>query len=55
MDVNENQLICVGLGYEHEFHIDDIKADGSLDEQIAPENRAVIFIFSNSDIGRTYI
>ena len=54
MGVNSDQLITVGLGYENEFHIDDLNADGSLNEAVAPKNRCVIFIDAMSDIGKKY-
>lgn len=34
----------IGLGYDHEFHVEDLNADGSLNEKNAPENRAVLVI-----------
>lgn len=55
MGVDSEQLISVGLGYENEFHIDDLNEDGSLNETIALKNRSVIFTDANSDIGRLYI
>lgn len=45
MGAPENQIVrVVGLGYEHEFHINDLNADGSLNEDNAPENRAVLVV-----------
>ena len=54
MNVESSQLITVGLGYENEFHIDDLNEEGSLNENAA-KNRSVIFIDADSDIGKTYI
>ena len=55
MNVNTEQLTTIGLGYKNDFHIDDIKADGSLDESVATLNRSVIFVFADSDVGKNYI
>jgi len=54
LGVDESQLITVGLGYENDFHIDDLNEDGSLNENAA-KNRSVIFVDAESDIGKKYI
>lgn len=55
MNVNSDQLISVGLGYENTFHIDDLNPDGTLNESVAPKNRCVIFADAYSDIGKQYM
>lgn len=54
MGVEASQLLTNGLGYENDFHIDDLNEDGSLDETVAPKNRSVIFVDADSSIGKTY-
>lgn len=54
MGVDASQLVIVGLGYEHAFHIDDLNEDGTLNETVAPKNRSVIFVAADSEIGRKY-
>lgn len=54
MGVDASQLVTVGLGYEHAFHIDDLNEDGTLNEAVAPKNRSVIFVAADSEIGRKY-
>lgn len=45
MGVPQGQILrTIGLGYEHEFHVDDLNPDGSLNEHNAPENRAVLVV-----------
>ena len=45
MGTSETQIKhVIGLGYDHEFHVEDLNADGSLNEKNAPENRAVLVI-----------
>ena len=39
----------IGLGYDHEFHVEDLNADGSLNEKNAPENRAVLVIGTSTE------
>ncbi len=43
-----DRITCVGLGYNHPFHEQDINPDGTLNEAIAPRNRAVIILEANS-------
>lgn len=39
MGTSETQIKhVIGLGYDHEFHVEDLNADGSLNEKNAPEN-----------------
>ena len=54
MNVESSQLITVGLGYENDFHIDDLNEDGTLNENAA-KNRSVIFVAADSEIGKSYI
>lgn len=54
MNVNSDQLLTVGLGFENEFHIPDLNPDGSLNDNAA-KNRIVIFADVNSSIGKAYV
>ncbi len=40
----EEQIITIGLGFEHEFHINDLNEQGQLIEEQAKKNRAVIIL-----------
>lgn len=55
MGVDESQLMTFGLGYENDFHIDDLNDDGSLNEAVALKNRSVIFADADSNIGKSYV
>lgn len=55
MGVDASQLLTHGLGYENDFHIDDLNDDGSLNEAVAPKNRSVIFADADSNIGKSYV
>lgn len=50
--INKNRLTPVGVGYNSEFYIYDLTADGKLDENVAPVNRSVKLIDLNSSISR---
>lgn len=54
MGVDENQIISRGLGFENEFHVDDLKDDGISFNEHAPENRAVFIYTTDSEIGKKY-
>lgn len=45
LGVSSGQIECVGLGYEHDFHIPDLNPDGSQNEN-AQSNR-VVFLFTD--------
>ena len=50
MGTSETQIKhVIGLGYDHEFHVEDLNADGSLNEKNAPENRAVLVIGTSTE------
>jgi len=54
MNVNSDQLLTVGVGFENEFHIPDMNPDGTLNDNAA-KNRSVIFADANSNIGKAYV
>lgn len=54
LGVKEEQLICRGLGYQHEFHKDDINFDGTLNSNAA-QNRCVIFLSASSEKAKKYL
>ncbi len=54
MNVAPTQLLTVGLGYENDFHINDLNTDGTLNTSVAPMNRSVIFVDADSNTGRRY-
>ena len=53
--ISDSQILVVGLGYQHEFHLSDLNADGSLNEDIAPQNRAVLIFSSEADAVSDYV
>ena len=53
MGVPENKLQTKGLGYENEFHVNDIDANGSLNDK-ATENRAIYIFDITSETGSKY-
>lgn len=55
MGVNESQLLTFGLGFENDFHVDDLNEDGSLNPVEASKNRSVIFADTDSSIGKSYV
>ena len=40
----EKQIVTVGLGFEHDFHSNDLDENGQLIEEQAKKNRAVIIL-----------
>lgn len=55
MGVNQNQIIKKGMGYDTPFYKNDCKADGTLDEKIAPSNRITVLMDANSEIAKSII
>ena len=51
LGVSEDRIETVGLGYDHEYHLDDLNSDGTLNDNAA-SNRAVILFDVNSTEAR---
>ena len=51
LGVSEERIETVGLGYDHEYHLDDINSDGTLNNNAA-SNRAVILFDASSSEAR---
>lgn len=51
LGINENRISTVGIGSKScSLHVNDLKSDGTLDERVAPMNRAVYIVSNNSSI-----
>lgn len=55
MGVDQNQIIKKGMGYNNPFYKDDCKADGTLDEKIAPSNRITVLMDADSELAKSII
>lgn len=53
---NESQIECIGLGRaENCFHVDDLNADGTLNEKMAKLNRAIYIFSSDSETAKSIV
>lgn len=48
MGVSKEQIRVAGLGYEHEYHVEDLDEKGKIVEQWAQKNRSVIILNADS-------
>lgn len=46
--VSAEQVLAVGIGWDHHLHEPDLRGDGSLDERVAPRNRVVYIVDAES-------
>lgn len=53
LGVDPGQLIAVGIGWDHPLHIPDLLSDGTLNENVAPQNRVVYMVDAESDTARS--
>lgn len=52
--VSSSQMECIGLGCtDNCFRVDDHNADGSLNEEMAAQNRAIYIVLADSPTGRS--
>ena len=52
MGVLRGQMQVMGLGFEHEYHVNDLDEKGRLLEVEAQKNRSVMIINSESDMAQ---
>lgn len=56
LGVNNNQIECIGLGCtDNCLRVEDHNADGSLNEEMAAENRAIYLILANSETAKNIL
>ncbi|MBE5858720.1 MAG: hypothetical protein E7301_01160 [Butyrivibrio sp.] len=50
--VSGNTIITIGLSSYSAFYVNDHKEDGSLDPDMAPRNRLIVFVLADSQTGK---
>lgn len=53
--ISEDRLHTVGLGYENDFYVNDLDANGNQIEEIAKTNRSTIIMSYNSDTAQALL
>ena len=48
LGVNPEQVIALGIGWDHHLHEPDLMGDGTLNENVAPRNRVVYMVDAES-------
>lgn len=49
---SDNMIITIGLSSYSAFYVNDHRKDGSLDPNIAPRNRLIVFVLADSQTGK---
>ena len=48
LGVQPEQVIALGIGWDHHLHEQDLKNDGTINEDVAPRNRVVYMVDAES-------
>ena len=54
LGVDQNQIRAVGLGFDHDYYINDQNTDGTQNETIARKNRSVLIITDSEESADDY-